>query len=136
MAATVYVGENWKSATLANPPEKTLCLDDSGVYWHLYRYFEGANLDRRHELVDLYGGGEIFGYQLDRLQDELKSALADVTHKPAEWKILTGWNTSQSRENEIWQTVRKTELAEIIQQFLWLITFAREKQLKVIVAGD
>jgi hypothetical protein len=30
------------------------------------------------DLVDLYGGAEIDGYQLDRLEDEMKAARVDV----------------------------------------------------------
>jgi hypothetical protein len=135
MAADIFVAESWKAAR-ANPSAKALVFEDDGYYWHLYRYFEGANLDRRHELIDLYGGGEIIGYQLDRLEDELNSALADASCKPAEWRVLTGWNERPARENEIWREVERETLIEMIHRMLWLIKFAREKNLQLFCSGD
>ncbi len=41
MAADIYVAENFR-ASRVNPPERSVWLDDTGCYWHLYRYFEGA----------------------------------------------------------------------------------------------
>jgi hypothetical protein len=135
MAATICVAENIR-ATRTNPPERTVWLDDTGCYWHLYRYFEAAKVQRTEELIDLYGGAEIDGYELDRLEDELIAARDDASHKPCEWKVLTGWNESPARENEIWRVVKKTELLEIISKMKWLIDFARENKLKLIVSGD
>jgi len=111
-------------------------LTDNGCYWCLYRYFEGAKVQRNEELVYLYGGAEIDGYELERLSDEMNAAREDTKHKPDEWKVLTGWMESPSRENEIWNTVSKTELLKIISEILWLIDFAKEKKLKLIVSGD
>jgi hypothetical protein len=79
---------------------------------------------------------EIGGYGLERLSDRMKAALEDAQHEPAKWKVLTGWNESSSRENEIWKTVAKTELLKIICGILWLIDFAKENKLKLIVFGD
>jgi len=135
MAATIYVAENWRAAP-ENPPERTVWLNDTGCYWHLYRYFEGAKVQRTEELIDLYGGAEIDGYELDRLEYQLIAARDDAGHKPNEWKVLTGWHGSPARENEIWGVVKKTELLEIISKMIWLIDFARESKLKLIVSGD
>jgi hypothetical protein len=136
MAASIYVGNSWRTQCPANPDEQSVWLDDTAIYWHLYRYFEAANLDRRHELVDLYGGGEIDGYQLDRLEDELLAARGDAAHRPSQWKVPTGWNDSPSRENEIWRAVEKSELLVTIDKLLALIDFARTNHLKPIVSGD
>lgn len=136
MAATIYVAENRQSRTVANPNELTVWLDDTGPYWFLYRYFESANLDQSSLLVDLYGGAEIAGYQLDRLEDEMKAAREDIAFKPAQWKVLTGWRGSPARNNEIWSVVEKCAVAKIIDQILTLATIAREHQLKLIVVGD
>ena len=135
MAADIYVAENWR-ATRANPPDKSVWLDETGYYWHLYRYFKGAKVQRGGQLVDLYGCTEIDGYELDRLEDELIASREDAKHKPKEWKVLTGWNESHARENEIWRTVEKAELLEIISKMMWLIDFARKHELKLIVSGD
>ena len=136
MAASIYVADSWRTTTPANPAEHSVWLDDTAIYWHLYRYFEAANLDRRHELVDLYGGDEIDGYQLDRLEDELTAARDDATRRTEEWTILTGWNETPSRENEIWRTVERSELVATINKLLALIDFARNNSLKLIVSGD
>ncbi len=135
MAANIFVAENFDAARV-NPSECSVWLDSTACYWHLYRYFEGAKVNRTEELIDLYGGAEIDGYELDRLEDELIAAREDANHKPDEWKVLSGWNHSPSRENEIWQVVNKSELLEIIGKMLWLIQCAREKKLKLIVSGD
>jgi hypothetical protein len=87
MAASIYVAENFR-ATRANPSERSVWLDDTGCYWHLYRYFEGAKVQRAEELIDLYGGAEIDGYELDRLEDELMAAREDANRKPNDWKVL------------------------------------------------
>jgi hypothetical protein len=135
MAALVFVAEKWKDRPV-NSSERTLCLDDDGYYWHLYRYFEGANLDRRRELVDLYGAAEIDGYQLERLAQELRAARRDAARNPARWRVLTGWRNTPARENEIWSPVERTKLIELIDQLLWLVAFARKRRLKLIVSGD
>ncbi len=136
MAASIYVADSWRTTSPANREEQTVWLDDTAIYWHLYRYFEAANLDRRHELVDLYGGAEIDGYQLDRLEDELCAARDDATTRPEQWTILTGWNDTPSRENELWRTVLRNELLETINKLLVVIDFARNNKLKLIVSGD
>ncbi len=135
MAATIYAAESHRSNAV-NPPEQTVWLDDTPCYWHLYRYFEAAKVQRTEELVDLYGGAEIDGYELDRLKEELLVARADTHHRPGEWKVLTGWTNSPSRENEIWETVQKSELLSVIANLISLIDFAKENQLKLIVSGD
>ncbi|HEV3383907.1 MAG TPA: hypothetical protein VG097_03780 [Gemmata sp.] len=137
MAAFIFVGENWESDS-ANPKDRSILLEDDGYYWFLYRYFEGAKLYHQHqsELVDLYGGGEIDGYQLHRLETELKSALEAVGHKPEQWRMLTGWNGEVAIENEIWKDVEKDKMILLIQRLLWLIEFAKERSLKLIVSGD
>jgi hypothetical protein len=136
MAATIYVADNWRARAPANPQEHSVLLDDDGYYWHLYRFFEGANLDRREELIDLYGGREIDGYQLDRLEDELNSALQDATRRPEKWHVLTGWHDHPSRQNEILREIDRGTLVELIRKLLWLVAFARETKLKVICSGD
>ena len=135
MAADIYVAESFR-ATRANPPERSVWLDDTACYWHLYRYFEGAKVQRTEELIDLYGGAEIDGYELDRLKDELIAAREDANYKSNEWKVLTGWNESPARENEIWRVVKKTELLEINAKMMWLIDYARMNKLKLIVSDD
>ena len=101
------------------PPAVT--LDDAGCYWFLYRYFEGANLQRdRGELVDLHGGGLIEGYQLTRLIRELEQAAEDVLRKPHQWNVLVGWDGRPSPEAEIWKTVTRSEVQEIIAAILKL----------------
>jgi hypothetical protein len=135
MAATIYVAENLR-ATRVNAHERDVFLDDSGCYWHLHRYFEGAKVQWNEELIDLYGSAAIDGYQLDRLEDEMIAAREDANPKPDEWKVLTGWNKSPARENEIWKVVEKTVLLEIIAKMLWLIEFAKTNKLKLIVDGD
>jgi hypothetical protein len=89
MAAYIFTAPSWRSKPV-HLNDKSVLFDDDGYYWHLYRYFEGANLDKREELVDLYGGREIDGYQLDRLEDELVAALRDTATKPNQWHVLTG----------------------------------------------
>lgn len=135
MAADIYVAENLR-AVRAHPPERSVWLDDTASYWHLYRYFEAAKVQRAEELFDLYGSAEITGYELDRLKDELTAAREEASQKPDEWKVLTGWKDFAARENEIWGIVKKTELLDIIARLLWLIDFARENGLKLIVFGD
>jgi hypothetical protein len=114
-----------------------LRLEDDGCYWFLYKYFESANLDRSHELIDLYGGGPINGYQLERLKAEMAQALVDVSFKPTQWKVLIGWNGSQqSKESEIQKEVSKDEMTKLIQNILNLISVAETRQLSLICSGD
>jgi hypothetical protein len=137
VAVTIYVAENINSKRVANPKELTVFLDDdSAAYWFLFRYFEGVNIGRRTELVDLCGVTEIEGYQLDRFEDEMLSARDDINNKPEQWKVLIGWNDSPARENEIWHVAEKSSVAQTIDNLLSLVAIARSKNLKLIASGD
>jgi len=136
MSAEIYVADRSNDQERQNPPERSVWLNDDGYYWHLYRYFEGANLDRRHELIDLYGDATIEGYQLDRLEDELRAALTDAQTRPAQWSVLTGWREQRARENEIWQEVDREKMFELVGRLLWLIAFARDSGLPLVCFGD
>lgn len=136
MAADIYVSEKW-GANAVNPKERTVLLGSDGYYWFLYRYFEGANLNRQSELIDLYGEAEITGYQLHRLETELRTALEDVARKPERWQVLCGWNGTEIKlESENWVEVEREKMLALIQRLLWLIEFAKESNLKLICFGD
>jgi hypothetical protein len=112
-------------------------LENDGYYWFLYRYFESANLDRRCELIDLYGGSAISGYQLQRLEEELHTALLDIESRPASWSVLVGWeSTTICRETEIREVIEKPVLVDLIQALLALIERARTSGLKLVYVGD
>ena len=136
MSCDIYVSEGGRTRVVANPEDRTVSFKADGYYWFLYRYFAGANLDRRTELIDLYGDAEINGYQLHRLRVELESALTDVAQKQDRWLVLTGWNERPAIENEIWREVDRGEMVDLIQRLLWLINFAREQKLNLICFGD
>jgi len=136
MAAEIYVAQSSNDYPPRNPPDRSVWMEDDGYYWHLYRFFEGANLDRRRELIDLYGDAEFSGYQLDRLEDELQVALKDAHQKPAKWSVLTGWSDHPSRENEIWREVDREKMLDLITQLLWLVSFAKDSSLQIICTGD
>jgi hypothetical protein len=135
MAAFIFVAASWQGPP-ANPKDRSVLLESDGNYWFLYRYFEGANLNHESELIDLYGGGEIDGYQLHRLETELRSALEDVGRKPEHWRVLTGWNEEPTIENEIWRDVGRDRMVQLINQLVWLVEFAKERRLKLICSGD
>ncbi len=113
-----------------------LSFEDDGKYWFLNRYFEAANLDSTTPLMDLYGSVSIEGYQLDRLEDELKSVLLDVVGRPEQWPVLTGWSGKPSRSNEIWKTAEKHVVISATQQLLSMIQTARDTGVKIFGAGD
>jgi hypothetical protein len=136
MAADIYIAAGYDEVEGGKRP-LLLSLESDGYYWFLYRYFESANLDHEHELIDLYGGGEIEGYQLDRLEDELRTALLDVTARPKTWKVLVGWQSeAKGRDTEDWRTVEKDKVVALIEQLLGLIRRARESRLKLVCLGD
>jgi hypothetical protein len=134
--AVIYVAESSQTAVAANPQDRSVSLGADGYYWFLYRYFEGANLDRRSELINLYDDSEIDGYQLHRLEVELESAAENVRSKPDRWGVLTGWNARPALANEIWREVERDEMTRLIQKLLWLVEFARDRNLKLICSGD
>lgn len=119
------------------PDAPTLLLGSSPEYWFLYRYFEAANLDRRHELIDLYGGGPIEGYQLHRLRVELEQAQSDIEAKPEAWDVLVGWKGEvASRETEDWRSVDKSSVGAIVRGMLDMIQRAEEHNVKLVTSGD
>jgi hypothetical protein len=119
------------------PGAPTLSLDSSPEYWFLYRYFESANLDRRRELIDLYGGGVIDGYQLHRLRTELELARSDVESKPNTWSVLVGWDREvASIASEDWRTVDKSTVHMIIQTLLDMIQYSETHGVKFVTSGD
>jgi len=135
MAAFNYLANSDLDKPIPGTP--TLLLDSSPEYWFLYRYFESANLDRRHELIDLYGGGVIAGYQLHRLRTELELALSDVENKPDAWNVLVGWDSEDiSKETETWRTVSKNKVRSIIQTLLDMIQYSETYGVKFITSGD
>ena len=136
MAADLYLASSYDELD-ANRIPVELSFENDGYYWFLYRYFESANLDRRHELIDLYGGAEICGYQLDRLEDELHTALLDIQGHPALWPVLVGWSSGTvCRETEDKRMIEKVKLVAVIESLLGLIKRAREEKLKLVYVGD
>jgi len=115
MSAAICVAEHGIAALPANPPDRSVLLGADGYCFFLYRYFEGANLDHRSELIDLYG---------------------DVSTKPERWLVLTGRNEHPALENEIWREVQREKMIQLIRQITWLIEFAKERKLKLICSGD
>lgn len=136
MAAALYLARpsEIQKPTDVVPP---VVLDSNGYYWFLYRYFESANLEQhKGELIDLYGGGVIEGYQLHRLKCELEQALQDVQHRPETWKVLAGWTgTNVSVETEDWKIVEKPEMIRVITALLALVRGASDS-LKLVCDGD
>ncbi|HXA47618.1 MAG TPA: hypothetical protein VNW52_08310 [Burkholderiaceae bacterium] len=136
MAAFVYL-EDPNNANHPSEAVPGVMLDSSAEYWYLYRYFEAANLDRSVELVDLYGGAVIEGYQLHRLQTELENALDDAQRKTASWRVLVGWSSvPQSQETEDWQIVEKSDVIKTINSLLELVRYSSTSGLKLVSSGD
>lgn len=114
-----------------------LLIESTPEYWFLYRYFEAANLNRQHELIDLYGGAVIDGYQLHRLRAELEQARLDVDAKPETWNVLVGWNGEEaSVETEDWRTISKGSATAVIETLLSMIHRAATSKLKLVSSGD
>ncbi len=112
-------------------------LASDGYYWFLYRYFECANLERHaDDLIDLYGGRVIEGYQLYRLRFELLQALEDIQHKSDQWVVLTGWNGERAEiDKEIWQSVEKFRMTELVRALLKLVDGVSDS-LQLVSSGD
>lgn len=131
----IYLAGDLQEARQQHSPP-LLTLEFDAYYSFLHRYFENAQLDRRHEFIDPQAGAVLEGYQLDRLEDELRGALIDITRRPYEtWNVLVGWNSRDiGRDSEVWQPVEKRKLAELIHNLLGLIMRARDTQLKLILS--
>ncbi len=136
MSVSLYLADQ---ANLQTPCREIspVTFNDDGYYWFLYRYFESANLERhKGELIDLYGGGVIEGYQLHRLRTELEQAMQDVAHKPDSWLVLVGWQGgSVSAETEDWRKVEKLEVLHLITSLLALISSSSPTR-KLVCDGD
>jgi hypothetical protein len=119
-------------------PNQRVVLNSGACYWFLYRYFEAANLPpRQHELIGLYDDGEISGYQLERLVEELEEAKADVEKKPEHFSVLTGWDGgSVAKASEIRQNLERKELLALIDALLSLGREALAINGKLILIGD
>lgn len=136
MAAILYL-VNRNDSLLSNDLIPSIRLDSDGYYWFLHRYFEAANLDRQSgELIDLYGGQTIDGYQLHRLRFELVQALEDVELKQTQWKVLVGWNSDRAcLEGEIWEVIEQAVAAQMIAALLTLIDGV-DGEFQLVVSGD
>ena len=136
MSVSLYLADH---ANLQTPCSEIspVTFNDDGYYWFLYRYFESANLERhKGELIDLYGGGVIEGYQLHRLRTELEQAMQDVAHKPDSWLVLVGWQGgSVCVETEDWHKVEKLEVLHVITSLLALILSSSPAR-KLVCDGD
>jgi hypothetical protein len=136
LAAYLYLARpDQLSKPVADIPP--ILLESNAAYWFLYRYFEAANLTRgNEELIDLYGGGVIDGYQLHRLKTELDQALVDINLKPERWRVLVGWTGERPcEENEDWREVERTELVQVVNALLAL-TRGASPELKLVCSGD
>ena len=118
--------------------EPTLVLDDSAVYWFLYRYFESANLPpREHELIDLYSDAEISGYQLQRFIDEMRVAETDAENRPEAWSVLLGWNEhGMAKAHERRKLLPRDEALAMVRQLLSLAEAAQARGQALISIGD
>ncbi len=136
MAALVYLADP-SNLESPDPGHSRILFESNGEYWYLYRYFEAANLDRRTELIDLYGGAIIDGYQLHRLRTELEDALTDIEHKPDSWKILVGWSSEEKTiDTEDWREVKRSELLATVSQLLELVYVSSRTGKKLVSSGD
>jgi len=136
MATDFYIATGLKEIKNKNLPV-LLSLNSDAYYWFLYKYFESANLARGHELINLYGDMALDGYQLERLEEEWKIALVDVSARPNIWNVLVGWNSEKAtRDTEDRRPVEKHKMVELINQLLALIRQARESRLKLVYVGD
>lgn len=136
MGVDFYIRDSAGDRRPSEPPA-FITLEDDAYYWFLYGYFENASLDSSHALIDLYGSGEIQGYQLDRLEDELNIALLDISARPEKWEVLVGWKTvPRGRDIEIWRVLEKNVLLQLIHRFLSGIQQARESGNTLSYVGD
>lgn len=136
MSLDIGVGKSWDDPALFKEGGH-LSFESDGYYWFLYKYFENANLDPAHELIDLYGGNEIEGYELERLEEELNAALNDIQWRDNTWEVVTGWNgESKTKEAEIKREVSKTEMSKLIKNLLVLISESKRTGRKLVCLGD
>lgn len=135
MGIDFYIAADIAALNQGNPI--LLTLENDAYYWFLYRYFESANLDRSRELIGLYGEGALEGYQLDRLEDQMKEALLDIYGRPDTWNVLVGWKSHpRCRATEDWQPIEKLKAVELVQRILGLAQKARDSGLKLVFLGD
>lgn len=136
MAAVLYIADSFEAPPI--PGCAQVLLGDSASYWFLYRYFEAAKLPlRKEELIDLYGGAEISGYQLDRLIDELELAASDVSVWASPRNVLLGWNSELvERKTERRQELKKEDALKVIGSILALAREAKAQGRKLISSGD
>ncbi len=108
------------------------------IYWFLHRYFVHADLEPgNYSFLNQYEDTELNGYQLHRLKNELEEALLEISAKPENFKVLTGWvGKEKSVEAEDWKIVGKNEAESVIRQFLSLIAEAQEKGESLWAIGD
>jgi len=136
MAAYIYIAEAG-NLEVALSGHATLLLESTPEYWFLYRYFEAANLDHQHELIDLYGGSPIDGYQIVRLKAELENAKIDAEARPQAWKVLTGWDGEKpSLNTEIWEEADKGKVISIIESLNNMIDEYNKNGLVLVCSGD
>jgi hypothetical protein len=114
-----------------------------GYFWFLYRYFESANLHPADKLppddslIDPYCDNAIEGYQMERLEEELNVARKDIQWRDEIWEVRAGWNGKhKSKETEIRKQVSKTQMCELIDKLLLLISEAKRTNQKLVCVGD
>jgi hypothetical protein len=108
------------------------------AYWFLHRYFVHADLEPgSFSFLNLYEDTEIQGYQLHRLEAELRQASEDIRSKPPVFRVLMGWKgTEKTVESEDWQDVRTVDIEKALNEFLSLIVEAKRTSLSLWAIGD
>jgi len=109
-----------------------------GQYWFLHRYFVHASLEPGDfSFLNPWEDTEVAGYQLHRLEAELREAAADASRRSDDFDVLVGWHgTAKSEETEDWCRVDRAELLKSIEELLRLAAEARATGLSVIAIGD
>jgi len=108
------------------------------TYWLLHRYFVHADLNPgSFDFMNMYEDSEINGYQLHRLKTELKEALLDLSARPGNFPVLTGWlGTEKTIGAEDWREVDREEAAGVIEGLLSLIDEAIRDESRLFAIGD
>lgn len=113
-------------------------IPDRASYAFFTRYFQDARLDWSDDnFLGYWGGTDLSGYQLVRLRQVLDDAVSDLSARPQNFRIFSGWSgQAKKQENEIWKEVDRDVLIEITRGIVSAIELACSTTDRIEAVGD
>jgi hypothetical protein len=113
---------------------RKLELDDGGIYWYLFPFFERLG-NQTGQFIDLYGDAKFSSENLGPLDSILSEALKSLELQPDVWEQKTGEQIRPVRKT-LTQTISRKDVGSFITSLQDLLEKAVTGRGVVTFTGD